>query len=336
MQLSFLSFQTLLLLSLNCLAADTPPPTAPISRIAFVGDSITAGVGVKSPKTDRYSAVVTRLLQSRFPSLTEVNLGRSGQALCQQKPSYAEAEVLSQNPDAVVIQWGVNDQYWGFSVTEFATKYEQLVSTLRVAKPQMPIVVTTPIADFRWQENQDAWISQAGVSIQEIAVRHRCHVADTHRALDHRKSFYADSIHPNNAGAEAMAHSIFEALSAPALSPGNASVRFDQGAEVRFLQNVFIPERQGADPQWILVSEISSSGMRVESTIPMTIRTAPVYAKGNYLVEVRGKSGAVIETLKTTAAWNRMLIFKFTPKEEESPFRIEISAVAEAGAPASK
>ena len=104
--------------------------------------------------------------------------------------------MLSQNPGAGVFQWGVNDQYWGLSVTEFASQYEQRVSTLRVAKPQMPIVVTTPIADFRWQENQDAWISQAGVAIQEIAMRRRCRVADAHRALDHRKSFYPENGSP--------------------------------------------------------------------------------------------------------------------------------------------
>jgi hypothetical protein len=137
-------------------------------------------------------------------------------------------------------------------------------------------------------------------------------------------------IHPNNAGAEAMALSIVEALSAAPLSPENASIRFDQGAEVRFLQNVFLPERQGGDPQWILVSEISRAGMLVEAKVPMTIRTAPIYAKGDYRIEVRGQTGAVIETLKTTAAWSRMLIFKFTPKDGEAPFRIEVSAVPEA------
>ncbi len=79
----FFSFQTLLLLSLSGLAVDTPPSTAPISRIALVGGSITAGGGVKSPKTYRYSAVVTQLLQSLFSSPAEVNLGRNGQALCQ-------------------------------------------------------------------------------------------------------------------------------------------------------------------------------------------------------------------------------------------------------------
>ena len=314
----------LLLVSFRALASESPI-AGELNRIAFVGDSITAGVGVKSPKTDRYSTVATRLLQSRFPNLTEINLGRSGQALCQQRPNYAESEVLAQNPDAVVIQWGVNDQYWGFSVTEFATKYEQLVSTLRSAKAQMPIVLTTPIADFRWSENQDAWISQAGVAIQEIAVRHRCHVADTHRALDHQRSFYSDSIHPNNAGAEAMAHSIVHAFGAPPLSVENASICFDQGPEVRFLQYVFLPERQGVAPHWISVSEISRKGMLVDAGVPMTIRTAPLYGKGDYRIEVRGKNGALLETLHTTAAWSRMLTLQFTPHEGDGPFRIEIS-----------
>jgi hypothetical protein len=196
----------------------------------------------------------------------------------------------------------------------------------------MFIVLTTPIADFRWPENQDAWISQAGVAIHEIAARHRCHLADTHHALDHRKALYADTIHPNNAGAEAMAQSIVEAFNSPPLSMENARIRFDQGTEVRFLQNVFLPERQGNDPEWILVSEISPVGMLVDAKVPMTIRTAPIYTKGDYRVEVRDKSGAVIEALKTSAAWNRMLIFKFTPKDGEPPFRIKISATPEAGA----
>ena len=331
MRHSLLPLFAFLFLLGRCFAADSTHPAAPITRIAFLGDSITAGVGVKNPKTDRYSTVATRLLQSRFPGLTEINLGRSGRALCQQKSHYAEEEVLSQNPDAVVIQWGVNDHYWGFSVTEFIAKYEQLVSALRAARTNMVIVLTTPIADFRWAENQDAWISQAGVAIHEIAVRHRCHLADTHHALDHRKALYADTIHPNNAGAEAMAQSIVEALSAPPLSPENARIRFDQGTEVRFLQNIFLPERQGMDPEWILISEISPTGMLVDARVPMNIRTAPIYTKGDYRVEVRDKSGAVLEALKTTAAWNRMLIFNVTPKDAPPPFRIKISATPEAG-----
>jgi lysophospholipase L1-like esterase len=320
---------------LAAFAADIPSSLPPLSRMAFLGDSITAGVGVKSP-ADRYSTVTTRLLQERFPNLTEINLGRSGQALSAQKPDYAEAEVLSKNPDAVLIQWGVNDQYWGYSVSEFVSHYEKLVSALRAAKPEMPIVLTTPIADFRWPENQDVWISQAGVAIQEIAMRYRCHLADTHHALDHQKSFYADSIHPNNAGAQAMAKAIVEALGVPPLSQENARIRFDQGAEIRFRQYVFLPDRQGTEPRWTAISDLSPRGMTLDSQIPITIRTAPIYPKGEYRIEVRGKSGTVLETIQATAAWARMLTFKITPKEGEAPFQIQITASTESGTPPGK
>ncbi|MEK0446468.1 MAG: hypothetical protein RLZZ399_1789 [Verrucomicrobiota bacterium] len=320
---------------LAALAADTTPALPALERIAFLGDSITSGVGVKS-QAYRYSTVATRLLQERFPNLTEINLGRSGQALSSQKPNYAEAEVLSKNPDAVVVQWGVNDQYWGFSVSEFISHYERLVATLRSAKPEMPIVLATPIADFRWPENQDVWISQAGVAIQEIATRYRCHLADTHHALDHQKSFYADSIHPNNAGAQAMAEAIVDALNTPPLSRANARIRFDQGAEVRFLQYVFLPERQGTEPRWTSISNLSPKGMTLDTQTPLTIRTAPIYSKGEYRIEIRGKSGTVLETIQTNAAWSRMLTFKVAPREGETPLEIQITASNAAETPSGK
>ena len=61
--------------------------------------------------------------------------------------------------------------------------------------------------------------------------------------------------------------------------------------------------------------------MHVDARVPVTLRADPIDAKGNYSVEVWGKSGAVLETFKTESAWNRMPVFKFSPKgEEEGPF----------------
>ena len=218
--------------------ARMPVKKTAITRIAFLGDSITTGVGVKIPAKERYATVTTCLLASKYSSITEINLGQSGRSLCQQNADYS-ASVLKQNPDALVIQWGVNDHYWGFSVAEFVARYDALVAALRTAKPQLPIVVMTLIADFRWAENQDAWIGEANIALQEIAVRYRCHLADTHRALDHQKTFYADSIHPNTAGAEVMAKTIVAALEAPPLSPDKSGVVVDN-----LTSNVSFPKMQ--------------------------------------------------------------------------------------------
>jgi lysophospholipase L1-like esterase len=306
--------------------AQTPETSASdpaIIRIVFLGDSITEGIGVQEKARDRYATVATRLLAGKHPGITGINLGQSGRALCQQEAGYSES-VLKQNPDAVVIQWGVNDQYWGFSVAEFAARYDALVAALRAAKPQMPIVVMTLVADFRWADNQDVWIGEANVALQEIAARYRCHMADTHRALDHQKKYYSDLIHPNTAGAELMANTIVTALGNPPLSPENLDVSFDQGTEVRFLQNVFLPKKEGTEPQWVHVTDINPKGMNIESPIPIAIRTAPIYPEGKYQIVVHNKSGAVVDTIASDVNWSRMQMFTFDPKGHDGPFRIEI------------
>jgi len=301
-----------------------------ITRIAFLGDSITTGVGVKDSAKECYATVATQFLASKHSGIAAINLGQSGRALCQQNADYLET-VLKQNPDAVVIQWGVNDQYWGFSVAEFTARYAALVAALRAAKPQMSIVVMTLIADFRWTDNQEAWIGEANIALQEIAARHRCHLADTHRALDHQKIYYTDLIHPNTAGAEVMAKTIITALEAPPLSLEKSDISFNQGTEVRFLQNVFLPKWEGAKPQWVHVSGINSKGMNIESKIPVVIRTAPIYPAGHYRIEIHDKSGTVVDTIPSNMNWCRMQCFTFDPKTHDGPFQIEIMTEKSAG-----
>lgn len=322
-----LSILAVLLLSLSTVGfAQTPKTNATtpvITRIVYLGDSITVGVGVNDAATERYSSVATRLLASKHAGITEVNLGQSSRALCQQNADYAES-VLMHHPDAVVIQWGVNDQYWGFSVAEFVARYDDLVATLRAAKPHMPILIMTLIADFRQADNQDMWIGESNVALQEIAARYRCHLADTHRAIDHQTKYYTDSIHPNAAGAEVMAKAVVAAFDSPPLSPENANISFDQGAEVRFLQNVFLPKREGTEPQWVHVAGINSSGMTIDSKIPVAIRTAPIYPDGTYRIAIHDKSGVIVDTIAPSVNWSQMQVFTFDPKDHQGPFRIEI------------
>ena len=288
-----------LLLAISTAEATTELTTsATVRRLVFVGDSITCGVGVKNRNAERYSAVATRLLQKKYAGIQEINLGKSGNALCQQPENYAES-ILAQKPDAVVIQWGVNDQYWGFSVAQFAARYEQLVHALRSARSQMPIVLTTLVADFRWPENQDAWIGEANVAIQEIGAREHCPIADLHRTLDHNQALYADSIHPNSAGAAAMAKTIAATFDEPANTASNLYVSFDQGAEVRFMQYVFFPRRSVATPQWIRVMNLTPTGMRIETPALLAIRTAPIYVRGAaYRIVVRNEAGEIMESTK--------------------------------------
>jgi acyl-CoA thioesterase I len=300
-----------------------------LGRIVFIGDSISAGVGVDDRSVFRYSTVATRLLKQRHPGALEINLAQSGRALCQQGSAYAQ-DILKHNPDALVVQWGVNDQYWGYSLAQFVARYDELVRTVRAAKPGMPLVLTTLVADFRWPENMDLWIGGANIAIQEIAARYRCRVAYVHRAIDHNKDFYADTIHPNAAGAEQMAKAIVAAFEAPPLSSENLSVQFDQGREIRFMRYVFIPQRDGIEPQWIRVATLSENGMRIETPIPIAVRTPATYSTGQtYRVTIRESGGLEIQFFEQDVNWNRMLQFTVDPQDHRSPLDIAILPVTD-------
>ena len=297
-----------------------------LGRIAFVGDSISAGVGARG-RTHRYSTVAVRRLREKHPNVQEINLAQSGRALCQQQPTHAR-DILRREPDALVIQWGVNDQYWGYSVAEFVARYDQLVQQIRAAKPKMPIVLTTLVADFRWPENMDLWIGRANVAIQEIAARYRCRVAYIHRALDHDRSFYADSIHPNNAGAEAMAKAVVAAFNAPPSSPEKIALQFDQGREVRFLRYVFIPQRVGMEPEWVRITNLTKDGLQIETETPVTIRTPAIYARGKeYRVTVREPGGKEARSFELSVNWNRMLQFTIDPTGLQVPLGVTVAPV---------
>ncbi len=308
--------------------AQEPNKTEGIGKVLFIGDSITAGVGAGSG--NRYSTVTTRLLQEKHPNAVEVNQAQSGRALCQQAPGYAES-LLQHEPDALVVQWGVNDQYWGFSVAEFTAKYDALVKTIRSEKPEIPIVLTTLVADFRWAEGLDLWLGQANIAIQEIAARYGCRVAYIHRAIDHDRKFYADDIHPNAAGAEQMAKAIVAAFESEPLSKKNLAIQFDQGQEVRFMQYVFVPDRGGIEPRWVRVNKMSKHGIQIDTCIPLSVRTPSQYQKNaTYQVVISDASGKEVHSSQQTAPWSRMLQFHIVPNDAEMPLDIKITPVESA------
>lgn len=290
-----------------------------INRILFLGDSITCGVRVSQP-AKRYSSQVTKLLKTTNPNIKEINLGRSGRALCQQSKDYARQEVLAANPDAVVIAWGVNDAYWGFSAARYLATYETLVDTLREAKPQMLIVITTLVPDYRTESGFELWIGEANVGLQEIAARYQCPLADIHRAFDHdRKSYTKDIVHPNDQGAAKMAMTIYDAMIAPIPSATSFRVSFDQGQDVRFMQYIFAPERTDALPHWVEVSEFNpqTGAMKITTPLPIHI-TKPEQPKNATVVVTDAKGTEISRT--AVSAWART--FLIHPKDYPQPFTV--------------
>ena len=90
-------------------APPSPSPDAGATRIAFLGDSITAGYGVAAP--DAFPAVVEALLREHGRAVEIVNAGVSGDT------SAGGLErldwVLRSDPDVLVLELGANDALRG-------------------------------------------------------------------------------------------------------------------------------------------------------------------------------------------------------------------------------
>lgn len=299
-----------------------------ITRMVVLGDSITCGVGASSGDK-RYSSVLTAMLKKDNPSITEINMGLSGHALCQQGDEYDQS-VIDNKPDLLVIQWGANDNFWGFSIAQFAIRYDKLLSNIRKARPNLPIVLMTLVPDFRMEGIysignivDEEWIGRANVMIQELAIKHMCHVAYVHRSMDHNKALYADYIHPNDAGAEFMAKEVVRALSRKPMSPERFNIVSDRGLQNR-INGYLIRRTISSDkPQWYEISDISPTGMNIKTQCPIFVRSPPMYS-GQYKILIKDAQDNLLNETLQTVTWDRMIYFRISEKDTNKDLTIMI------------
>jgi lysophospholipase L1-like esterase len=118
----------------------------PISLVAL-GDSITQGynasgfVGV-APFTSPYAGLVADVLRQRYGSqVTLKNLGQAGQASAWGIGMVAQ--VVAQNPDLVLIAFGMND---GGDPAVFANNIAQIVAGVRSGAPSAEFILVATMA----------------------------------------------------------------------------------------------------------------------------------------------------------------------------------------------
>lgn len=187
-------------------------------RVACVGDSITAGVGTKNPTKESYPAQLATLLDS---AVFEVRgFGHSGAGVHRPEnkfdkhPQYKKA--LAYKPDIVICNLGINDiTHWGsYTKEEFILEYRNLVDAFAASGEAPLIIIWHPLAplfpgqNFHGSPNLEtlnAWIADAAALTGVLTL-------DMHTALADHPEWFPDHIHPNKAGAKAIAQETFQFL----------------------------------------------------------------------------------------------------------------------------
>ncbi len=201
------------------LASCSIPPKATIparafqglTRVACVGDSITAGAGLADPGSSAYPAVLGRLLGPAYEvrnfGVSGTTLSRDGDHPFWDTPSLLEARLYE--PHVVVIALGTNDskpQNWryrnGFArdLYALAWAFETLPS-----RPTVYLCTPLPVFETRWGINEAVVGGILRPQIREIGARELWPVIDLHSVFRNQATLFPDGVHPNEEGAAAIA-----------------------------------------------------------------------------------------------------------------------------------
>ena len=197
---------------------DYPQPV----RVACVGDSITVGSGLK--RGQDYPARLQQMLGTNWDvhnfGLSSRTLLRHGDHPYVLERAFTNA--LAFQPDAVIILLGANDtkpQNWKYR-DEFASDYASVVNAFHklANRPRIFVCRPTPVP-----EPGNYGINETGVQeeikiIDHLAGTMQLDEIDLHTPLQSQPQFFPDRVHPDAAGALAMARVIYLALTGTAFT----------------------------------------------------------------------------------------------------------------------
>ena len=204
----------------DALRADegTPPAVAASAplRVACIGDSITAGVGIDSPYPDLLRTLSSNRWEvANFGVPGKTLLLRSGRAWVD---TPAARQALDFRPDIVVAMFGINDLAHPDILPSFTDDGISLLSRFREANPavRLYICTPTPLAPARLEAASNRAIRETLVPmIEDLAIRTSARLIPIHLVYPCTLRHLPDGTHPDQQGARLIADTIYSHLTAP-------------------------------------------------------------------------------------------------------------------------
>lgn len=189
-------------------------------RVACVGDSITYGSGVEKLNDNNYPKVLGDLLGDKYDVR---NFGRGGATLLKKgnNPYWETSdfrEATDWQPQIVILMLGTNDTKsanWKHK-EEFATDLAAMVNHFAAlpSHPQIYLCKPAPVIKELGGINEPALKEGVLPAIDAVAKDKHLPVIDIHTALSDFPQYMQDGVHPNARGAEVIAKTVYQVLTA--------------------------------------------------------------------------------------------------------------------------
>ncbi|WP_342331808.1 GDSL-type esterase/lipase family protein [Pedobacter sp. FW305-3-2-15-E-R2A2] len=191
-------------------------------KIACIGNSVTAGYGLKVPEKEAYPSVLQNLLGKGYDVQ---NFGFSGATLLKKghRPydqTKAFAKAIDFKADIAVVHLGLNDtdpRNWPQYRNDFEKDYAWLLDTLKHSNPEIKLYICrlTPIFSEhpRFKSGTREWYGQIQQLIPVISKANQTELIDLNTPLHRRPDLFADNLHPDKEGAAIIAQTVYQNLS---------------------------------------------------------------------------------------------------------------------------
>lgn len=210
-------------LSCVLLVANTAYSQTKKVRMAFIGNSITAGVYDynKSDLQVSYATQFINLIKEDFGDTLEAfNAGVSGRTLTKNGPvpiwdEAAFKNALNFKPDICLIALGTNDskpKLYNLVQNEFYSDYQDMIDTFRYVNPNTTFILCLPPPIWDGHpysvedpHNDTLLFKYTIPLIDSIAKKNDLIVVDFYTPLIDSAQYFTDHLHPNIEGHQKMA-----------------------------------------------------------------------------------------------------------------------------------
>ncbi len=176
--------------------------------IVALGDSIVEGYGVR----EGWPEMLARSLSASFPDVRVINAGRSGDT-AGQGFSRLDDDVLSHNPDLVLVSFGLNDMKNGHTAEQFRQDLAKVVGRISAQGATVVLLTTTRlqkgagmVARFNPAPFND--------TIRALAAKTGAGLIDVNKEAGglNTPKYLLDAAHPNTEGYRELARIIEKGL----------------------------------------------------------------------------------------------------------------------------
>ena len=213
-------------------------PLGPFQSLVVLGESTVEGGGWIAGPEERWADILWKLLENaQEETVAYHNAGVGASVISPRSPGYEastkpsaserlDEEVISHDPDLVVVAYGLNDMRAGMSVADFRVEMVDIVDRLLRSTGALTVIANvyhmSSYAHYPpFDRGSIERTKEYNQMLEELAEEKNCAYADVWGAEGQKDWLvHQDTVHANKVGNMLIAHKVFESIvhSAPGMT----------------------------------------------------------------------------------------------------------------------